>query len=388
MASPHTTLSLPKGPLWMVDDEAELVQGTVAMLGRELGSEHVRGSTDPREVASWIERERPAALITDIRMPHVNGLELVTRLHEKWGPVPVVVMTAYPTAQVSEQANAGRFAYLPKPFTFRSLRETLARVCAQPAPSAFSGAIAVSMLDEVVQLYGLAQRSGRLRVLSGEGAGDIDFDSGRVVHAQTGALRGIDAFNQILSWSSGSFSWTAEPPEEATIDLGLSELLLDAYRLRDERAAGIDPGSTNDADDELLLDAWQDSAQPGGRARGDNVEHNLTKLERSDGFLGAAVFDAESGVCVASLDKSPTLHISDSVGGHAELVRAERRTIAQLKLEDALEDIIISLQREYHLLRPCRRRPSLCLFLVLERSKANLAMARHLLSDVERDMVL
>ena len=79
----------------MVDDEPELVRATVGMLASVVGPSQIRGSTDPREVATWIEKERPTALITDVRMPHVNGLELVSRLHEKWGPVPVVVMTAW-----------------------------------------------------------------------------------------------------------------------------------------------------------------------------------------------------------------------------------------------------------------------------------------------------
>ena len=103
------TNGLPPGPFWMVDDEPELVSATVGMLASVVGASQIRGTTDPREVAGWIEKERPTALITDVRMPHVNGLELVSRLHEKWGPVPVVVMTAFPTAQVDHDARAGRF---------------------------------------------------------------------------------------------------------------------------------------------------------------------------------------------------------------------------------------------------------------------------------------
>ncbi len=365
----------------MVDDEPELVSATVGMLASVLGPSQIRGSTDPREVASWIERERPTALITDVRMPHVNGLELVTRLHQKWGPVPVVVMTAFPTAQVDHEARAGRFAYLPKPFTFQALRDTLTRICAQPAPSAFSGAIAVSMLGEVVQLYGLANRTGTLLVNSDAGVGHIGFESGRVVDAETGELRGVDAFNTILSWTSGGFSWASTPPPTHTITSGLSELLIDAYRLRDEQAAGVVSES-----DDLGLDAF-DALDSATAASGNNVVDNLSRLERADGFLGAALFDIEANACVASVDRGAR-DVERAVMGHADLVEAKRRTIFNLKLDDELEDIVISLGREYHLLRLCRRRPKLFFFLTLDRAKANLAMARYLLSDVERDIVV
>lgn len=372
-----------QGPVWMVDDEAELVSATVSLLARELGDQ-VKGTTDPREIAAWIDRERPAALITDVRMPHLNGLELVTRLHQRWGAVPVVVITAFPTAQVDSDARAGRFAYLPKPFTFQGLREALLRVMQTPAPSAFSGAIAVNMLGEVVQLYGLASRTGALQVDSPAGVGVIHFDAGRVVHATSPGAQGVAAFNEVLSWTSGQFAWSADSTTEHTIHLGLSELLLEAYRLRDE--ASVSRSTTFDFDE---LDAQFEELEAGiPEPRTDNVLDTLTRLKRAEGFLGAALFDIERNECLGSLDGHGVEAVSRMVGGHVELVQAKRRTIARLELDDELEDIVISLSREYHLVRLVKRQPQLFFFLTLDRSRANLAMARYLLSDVEKDVVL
>ena len=401
-------MPLPTGPFWMVDDEPELVSATVAMLAREVGTAQVRGSTDPREVFSWLDSEKPAALITDVRMPHVNGLELVSKLHERWGPVPVVIITAYPTAQVDEAARAGRFAYLPKPFSFQALRETLIRICAQGGPAAFSGAIAVSMLGEVVQLYGLANRTGFLRVNAPDGEGEIAFESGRVIDAAAPGLRGIPAFNAILSWNSGGFSWDANHPREQTIHGGLSELLIDAYRLRDEKDAGVNSGSgrtgpglddddlTDQAFDALMGDLDMEEPSAGSSAAvaaeaeddDSNVGAKLQKLERLEGFLAAALFDMSAGRCVAALERDPAAEIREAVLGHAELVEAKRRTISRLQIDDDLEDIVITLPDEYHLLRLCRHHPQLFFYLTLDRSEANLAMARYLLSNVEKDIVL
>lgn len=360
----------------MVDDEPELVTATVGMLARELGSDRVRGSTDPRAVAGWIEKEKPAALITDVRMPHLTGLELVTQLHDRWGAVPVVVMTAYPTAQVDRDARAGRFAYLPKPFAFHALRETLTRICAQPAPSAFSGAIAVTMLAEVVQLYGLAGRTGTLRVRSDDGVGDIAFDGGRVVDAVCDEFDGVDAFNLILKFKSGQFSWDPLGSGRRTIHTGLSELLLEAYRRRDEEEAG----AATDVDDAFAEFEGASSARS-------QLQQRLRVLESTDGFLGATLLDMDQRKVVAALDPA-NRHIADAALAHTDLVNAKKRTIAALQIDDVLEDIVISLSSEYHLLRPSRRQPQLLFFVALDRRRANLAMARYQLSNLEGDTVL
>jgi CheY-like chemotaxis protein len=385
----------------MVDDEAELVHATVGMLGREVGPAEVQGTTDPRELVTWIATTKPTALITDVRMPFVNGLELVTQLHERWGPVPVVVMTAYPTAQVAEDARAGRFAYLPKPFSFQTLKETLHRVCSRPAPSAFSGAIAVTMLGEVVQLYGLANRTGRLIVQGPDGQGEIAFENGRVVDAVTHRHRGVAAFNAILAWTSGSFSWDPRPPVGHTIQTSLSELLIDAYRLQDERDAGIVmiedevdldlefailDGTVDDAEADDVAEAIDKTTAP--IVEVGNIIENLARLQEVEGFTAAAVYDMRAGACAAILDPDDEANVAMQAAGHVDVVRAKRDTISALQLDDQLEDIIITMKREYHLLRVCRRHPHLFFFLVLDRQHANLAMARYLLANAESNVVL
>lgn len=372
----------------MVDDEPELVNATVAMLAREVGEGHVRGTSDPRDVVGWLADERPAALITDVRMPHVTGLELVTRLHERWGPVPVVIITAYPTAQVDEAARAGRFAFLPKPFSFQALRETLLRVCVPGGAAAFSGAIAVSMLGEVVQLYGLANRTGVLRVSSNDGVGEIGFQSGRVIDATAPGCRGVDAFNTILSWTSGSFGWDHQPPREHTIHGGLSELLIDAYRLRDEREA---TGSTSPDVDTMMESAFDemmsDDQDVAVHMTG-NVEEQLHKLERLEGFRAVALYDMDTASAIASIDHGASAPIARLVAGHVEVLESKRRTVAALGFDDELEDIVITLKDEYHLLRLCRQHRQAFFFLTLDRQASNLAMARYVLASVEHDIVL
>jgi len=83
-----------------------------------------------------------------------------------------------------------------------------------------------------------------------------------------------------------------------------------------------------------------------------------------------------------------SLNLELAAAGNTEVVRAKRKTMKALNLNDPIEDILITLGRQYHLLRPLSTNDALFIYVVLDRSKANLAMARHQLTQIEKDLVV
>jgi hypothetical protein len=77
-----------------------------------------------------------------------------------------------------------------------------------------------------------------------------------------------------------------------------------------------------------------------------------------------------------------------AAAGNTEVLRAKRKTIKSLNLSDAIEDILISLGRQYHLIRPVATNDALFVYLVLDKGRSNLAMARHMLGQIERELVV
>jgi hypothetical protein len=83
------------------------------------------------------------------------------------------------------------------------------------------------------------------------------------------------------------------------------------------------------------------------------------------------------------------LDLDVAAAGNTEVIRAKMRTMESLRLNDTIEDILITLNKQYHLirlLRNSRNEQGLFLYLVLDRGKANLAMARHNLKRIEADL--
>ncbi|WP_405594498.1 hypothetical protein [Streptomyces sp. NBC_01092] len=117
-----------------------------------------------------------------------------------------------------------------------------------------------------------------------------------------------------------------------------------------------------------------------------SVEVSLKEMMAGvEGALGAAVVDYTSGMALGTLGGGKDLDLTVAAAGNTDVIRAKVRTMEQLGLKGQIEDILITLERQYHVIRLVTGRTGngLFLYLVLDRANSNLAMARHQLKRVE-----
>ncbi len=119
-----------------------------------------------------------------------------------------------------------------------------------------------------------------------------------------------------------------------------------------------------------------------------NVKECLVRILEIDGAVGACVVDSNSGMMLGAEGGGNIVNLEVAAAGNTEVVRAKRKTMKALNLADAIDDILITLGKQYHLIRPLRTNEALFIYLVLDKAKGNLAMARHQLSAIEATLTV
>ncbi|GAB3730331.1 hypothetical protein GCM10027598_52440 [Amycolatopsis oliviviridis] len=120
-----------------------------------------------------------------------------------------------------------------------------------------------------------------------------------------------------------------------------------------------------------------------------NIENALKESMSIAGAVGVALVDYESGMSLGTSGGGDWLNLEVAAAGNTDVVRSKLRVMSALALNDSIEDILITLHRQYHLIRlldSVSARSSLFLYLVLDRDQANLALARHYLKRIETEL--
>jgi hypothetical protein len=119
-----------------------------------------------------------------------------------------------------------------------------------------------------------------------------------------------------------------------------------------------------------------------------NAKETMPKLLDIEGCVGACIVDSNSGMTLASSGSGGGLDLEIAAAGNTEVVRSKRKTMKALNLNDQIEDMLITLNKAYHLIRPLASNDALFIYLVLDKTRANLAMARIQLRAIEKDLVV
>lgn len=121
--------------------------------------------------------------------------------------------------------------------------------------------------------------------------------------------------------------------------------------------------------------------------KGKDMALDITGLNEIAGFIGGCLVDSETGMMLAAVGGGK-FDLEAASAANTEVVRAKIRAIEMLGLNDSIEDILITLGKQYHLIRPMEKTPTIFLYVALDKKLANLGMSRVQVKKVEQSLTL
>lgn len=363
-------------PIVIIDEEAALLHDMVEFLRKEALPSPVIGHRVSREAAALIARERPLLLICSLQMPRVGGVDLITLARKRWSNLPMVVLAGGAGRDPGEYARVSEnTVQLQKPFRLGTLCECIAELSSGPLRDVLAPLPCPVPID-TEKLAAGPEHVDELPSINLRGdQGALPAPAQEPSNVTLAAGLDLSLSSETPLPSPLSYKYLGRSGEYQKID-EILEVLEDEIEIVEYKDGHLGPANDHighEGELEMALTA-------------NNIKENLTKLEAIEGFIGAALADSDSGMCLGALGGGGIINLEVAAAANTEVVRSKRKAIKALSLRDEIEDFLISLGKQYHLIRPVRSRPNLFFYVVLDRQRANLAMARFSLADAEREL--
>jgi CheY-like chemotaxis protein len=247
----------------LVDDNPmvlELLQGALTPLAS------VTTSSDTADALLKAVDDPPDLLVSDYRMPGMDGHQLVERLKSRPKTAGIAVILLASKADISEKLSGQDHIddFVEKPFFLKEATQRIKRVIdkialekmAKTAPSdgVLRGSLAQMNVIDLVQSLEMGRKSCALTLTNERDKCEMYVSEGQVTHAAYGALTGDKAVFKVLGWTGGNFQINFEgKTSKQTTTLNTQGLLMEGLRMLDESKR--DEGGAEEEEEDVLLDS-------------------------------------------------------------------------------------------------------------------------------------
>ncbi len=224
-------------------------------------------ANDGVEAVEALEAQEISLVLTDLKMPRMDGFELVAHLSGNYPGIPVIVMTAFGTPEMEDNLrDMGTFQYIEKPIDFTLLVEKILKGLEGPSKGFITGVSLTSFL----QLLEIDKKTCTLTIHAGNKSGTIYFQDGDLLDAQHKEIQGSEAAYEIVSWKNVEIEIENScSVKENNITESLGFILLEGSRRKDEKDAAsneitgsLDSLNMEDIDLDLAAEGTDQSQAP------------------------------------------------------------------------------------------------------------------------------
>ena len=192
-------------------------------------------SEDGEDAAGKLKQKDISLVVTDLKMPRMDGFALLTHIMEHYPDIPVIMITAYSTPKMEQMAKeGGAVGYIEKPFMVEDLAQKIIATLRNESDGGTLHSMSSGMFLQVIEME---QKTCTIRVTNEPSCkhGVLFFRDGNLLNARTNSTRGVAAAHQILSWNKVTLSIQNECLQKTNeINGDLQAILLEAMRLKDE----------------------------------------------------------------------------------------------------------------------------------------------------------
>ena len=318
----------------VVDDEPNVVKSCARML--ELEGFEVQGATNGTEAIDLYKSDHFDLALVDLKMPGMDGLEVLAALKDYDADATVVICTAYGTKEsVVDALRLGACEFLEKPLDISTLIATVRRNLKQGSSAAVRGNLRTLSLPSIVQINCTERNHACLRLKRRGQRASVFFAGGDIAHAVLGSQIGEEVVYELLTWEDGEFELEMDvPAPERTVTVGWSGLLLEGMRRIDERNAGWDGLDELEEQSDVLEEQPEEVNKMATKRRSQVLaEHLETLLAESGDINGAAIIGYDGLVLASNMPMGG--HDATRVGAEgAALLGLSKRTLGNLKCGD------------------------------------------------------
>jgi CheY-like chemotaxis protein len=233
-----------KQRILIVDDEPDILEIYQEILTRLPNQPDIITTDSGAQAIALVESQAFNLLLLDLRMPQMDGFQVLAIVRRKHPSLRVVVMTGSDDEQFRARAyGMGIDMYLEKPKTGKEIInfvDAVESLLERADEGGFRGVQSKTLID-LIQLECLTQSSAILKITTATNDGRIWVQRGDIIDAATGDVMGREALLEMLRWKSGNFEILPHDiPRPRTIFTSYESLLMETAQLLDESTAQPD----------------------------------------------------------------------------------------------------------------------------------------------------
>ncbi len=223
----------------LVDDDREMLRLFQEALTPYAGAFGVMVAGDGMEALECLKQRSISLVVTDLKMPRMDGFELLATIMESYPDIPVIIMSGFSAPGIESMAlRGGAVGFIVKPFSVDTLAHQIQTMLRKETEGGTLHNVSTSMF---LQLIEMEQKTCVIRLSNRDSGrtGALFFVEGELFDARAGGLQGESAAYEIFAWDHVSLSIQNDcTVRDNRIRKELNQLILEAMRRKDEVAAG------------------------------------------------------------------------------------------------------------------------------------------------------